>query len=134
MGGERHPDPTHVEERGMTRDMLLALALRCEKASGPDWNLDAEIWHATDTEKAECFDRKDAPAFTASLDAALTLVPEPLDWLIRSRCHSFRHGHYAHIMAGDVNTTGRTMGECWAITPALALCAASLRARAEAQP
>ena len=129
----------------MTTDraaLLMDLADRCEKATGPDRELDARIYILTAGGSAADADYAATdpdvtckpPRFTASLDAALTLVPECADWLLRSRCSNFQNGFYAHIMQGDVNRAGRTLGECFAATPALALCAAALRALASGAP
>lgn len=59
----------------------------------------------------------------ASLDAALTLVPEGWDWVINSdgAC-TLEHPDHAVPLV-----------EAFAATPALALCAAALRARASIQ-
>lgn len=118
---------------------LLALAERVEKASGPDRELDADIAKAVGVPATlvighECLGNlrsvpQNAPRYTASLDAALTLVPKRWRtesigenpqiagrwtvWL-RHRLDDPRHG----VAVGD------------AATPALALCAAALRARA----
>jgi len=56
--------------------------------------------------------------FTASLDAAMALVPEGWDYTIRKRHVELRHPVQR---AFDTGATGAT--------PALALCAAALRAR-----
>ena len=62
------------------------------------------------------------PRYTTSIDAALTLVPAGFDW---------RVGHYAgHPNAGAVVATPEIEAtRCDAATPALALCAAALKAR-----
>jgi hypothetical protein len=66
-----------------------------------------------------------APTYTASLDAAMTLVPEGLTRLVRDGSESDCTGDnrpYANI--------GRETGEAHAATMELAVVAASLRARA----
>lgn len=66
--------------------------------------------------------------YTASLDAAMTLVPEGLSRLVRDGSKHDGNGDnrpYANI--------GHETGESYAATMALALCAAALRARAQAQ-
>mgnify|MGYP003532425894 FL=1 len=108
------------------RERLLALALRCEKAEGPDRELDAAImrlfansvesddgdwWYGPHDEMP-----RKVPAFTASLDAALTLVPEECGWMVM----------------GCAAKVGRQPSR--GATPALALASAALRARAEPQP
>lgn len=72
--------------------------------------------------------------FTASLDCAMTLVPEGLGWGLTnieggdyeamdfSRCTAVLHGGSVELCRSD------------AATPALALCAAALRARAADAP
>jgi hypothetical protein len=141
-------------------ETLLALAERCEAASGPDRYLDARIWcevgnhlgfddppqkhrlmrplqpricimgrwlgsaldkYPEDVEGVAYNWR--VPAFSASLDAAMTLRPK--GWVLSSVAE---HG-------------AKRAGACWTIpgkydcgtmaaTPALALTAAALRARA----
>lgn len=60
------------------------------------------------------------PAYTTSLDAALTLVPEGHSWLIENDCHH-HHVPRAWVKRGpDVRHD----------SPALALCIAALKARA----
>lgn len=60
------------------------------------------------------------PEYTASLDAAMTLVPEGFDWAV------FRTngGLTVHAWCGYRD-------DVFAATPALALCAAAIRARSE---
>lgn len=123
----------------MTRDELIA---RLEAATGPDRELDRAIamslgwrhdphdgpygtWTAPDGTRHTTFNE-----WTASIDAALTLVPEGMDWLICSRRRNFRDGYYVHIMDGDVNRDGHSAGEAWHLAPAVALCIAALKARA----
>jgi hypothetical protein len=95
---------------------LLALADRCEQAAGPDRELDAEIARFLVLTGAEDIARSRYgwSYFTASLDAAVTLVPEGCGWMVMK----------------NVAKVGRWPKR--ASTPALALCAAALRARAAA--
>lgn len=119
--------------------ILLELAERVEAASGPDRELDVatheaigapfvmEYWTEADTEPTRNLSH--VPRYTASLDAALTLVPEewhtgayhqgpsgkPHHWILRT------------IADGDQRYTEV---DAKASTSALALCAAALRARA----
>jgi hypothetical protein len=151
----------HQEEYSdMPQDMgaLLALAERCEQATGPDRDLDALIRCAVFAPQgafvrrspingAWCIyeisyggkERSWEPrglsrearvgAFTASLDAAMTLVPEGFDWLIGRT----NDGLTIHAEVGGRGDEFMRFGN----TPALALCAAALRARAstkEQQP
>ena len=114
---------------------LLELAERCEAATGPDAALDREIWLKAVADKEQRFlvevgrdahgDKEanfrtdwmaDGARYTASIDAALTLVPEGSSWML------IRHSEgFTLAKAGS--------DPCKGATPALALCAASLRAR-----
>ena len=123
-------------------DQLEALALRCEQATRPDRELDLAIWRAV-TGEPWCWhvgfpaqtvitwDRYGVEAagnpivsldeLTASLDAALTLVPDG---------YVVNLGNDEPIWAQvwiDNDPTSRGGGT----TMALALCAAALRARAQ---
>jgi hypothetical protein len=143
----------------MTRADLLALAERCEAATGPDRELDAQIhcavkgWQfshwggeffgttpagerftvglparsASDTATTHHKMRTDslAPAYTVSLDAAMTLVPEGA---------LFDVGHFGDdkpgvFLSSVMPERGKTQS-AEAATPSLALAAASLRAMA----
>lgn len=125
-------------------NVLLDLAERCERATGPDRELDYEIAAAVNLWLAEqAYSRvpgdngwysetpfikganKVAPSsdYTASIDAAMTLVPEGLHWVLKSsdpkavaRIGGWKTGNY-RIIGAD------------AATRTLALCAAALRAR-----
>jgi hypothetical protein len=133
---------------------LLELAERCEKAAASDRELDVDIallvggagkiggtiYHqGADAKytlthgmtlaeavgkapKRDCAIWNAVPDFTASVDAAMTLVPERFDWII---------GHTNSGLTIHAEVGGRG-GEYqrFAATPALALCAAALRARA----
>ena len=96
---------------------MTDLATRIEQAEGPSRELDAEIatifgW--TPAHDLVC------PAYTASLDAAMTLVPD---------------GTNVHAVILDKGLTRIELNgttkylKVDAATPALALCAAALRAR-----
>jgi hypothetical protein len=124
----------------MTRDDLPALIARVEAATGPDRKLDSMIllavtpggsWRqnsdgvwllrveddSTPGETARTY--RDPPAYTASLDAAMALVPERWLWVVGSMGNARVH---------EDQTSGRdAIGQ--AATPALALTAAALRAR-----
>jgi hypothetical protein len=124
----------------MTREEIIALAERCEKATGPDRELDAQIWVAVTpactrrelrgihkaTGKEQIIDETRepdgrliiVPAVTASLDAAMTLVPEGWGYSICPTSALLTRSTSDHgVMAR-------------AATPALALTAAALRAKA----
>jgi hypothetical protein len=115
----------------MNRDELLQLAERVERASGPDRELDCSIAVGVGAVDARTkpsglqgfgyVDRNqwacsNVPPYTASLDAAMSLVPEGRFW----RIDRDSAGHWARV-SGIL---------CGAATPALALCAASLKALA----
>ena len=130
-----------------SRDLDLAI-LNAIHAPSPEW-----VWRSGDETITRLVYGEGAPgnpvcsldAYTTSLDAAVTLVPEGCSWDVRFRSHhdcavdvgedwATRHPtkHSAHVwrMAHrglyDIRENGT------AKTPALALCAAALRARAEA--
>jgi hypothetical protein len=141
----------------MTKIELVALANRCERALGPDRELDARIVEALGYRRTveregkvwryygsgplgniERLAKATLPRYTASLDAAMTLI-EP-DWAF-----SIDNGPCHWICLGEEKPMGRCdikypkpdydgEGDSWitvraiAATPALALCAASLKA------
>lgn len=67
-----------------------------------------------------------APAFTSSLDAAMTLVPEDLAW----KLHVTTQESLAHILPDNEHYRGPALAFGVGCTPALALTAAALRTRA----
>ena len=119
---------------------LLKLADRVEALDGPDREVDVEVALCTGWEnrlgakqewlKPNGFASTEGPPyFTASLDAAMTLVPDGWLWEV---------GNYA--AKGDATVTHPNYNpdtyngiQVWveAKTPALALCAAALRARSK---
>lgn len=131
-----------------TRDALLALAERAEAATEPDRALHGDIaealglnppWAGKRTPHfwrdswSDGRDYWDAPAYTTSLDAAMTLVPKGWGWLVSQP-------NEKAIASGLLKKDTPVMGEVQygcdrrytvaAATPALALCAAALRAHA----
>jgi hypothetical protein len=122
---------------------LTELAARCEAATGPDRELDAEIaaklcggsavspidlsgryWKPG--ARGFCI----APAYTASIDAALTLVPEGWGWHMRcypelnlSLCELYADEH------AEDEGVDYFRGRSKFATPTPAICAAALRAR-----
>ena len=142
---------------------LLELAARCEKATGPDRELDAWIWVQSGLLAVSCpettakgpavavgyYSGRDpsipldeltmadvtpaygCPEFTASLDAAMTLVPEGWVFVRLERERAFpgesRQWDFWAVM---MEPHGPGYSKVSAETPALALCAAALRARA----
>lgn len=111
----------------------LALAERCEAASGPDRETDCRIRCAINGEDFDTYravvpalGQWMTPAYTASIDSAMTLVPVPQSFVISHCGNTVAH---VQLIGGDPCSddpefTGR------AATPALALCAAALKARA----
>lgn len=112
---------------------LLRLAERCEQVTGPDRELDREIklaleigkpWTRSTPEAARVW----ALHYTASLDAAMTLVPEGFHIDLRVRADDTppiaglkQMGHLSIRQSDLVSETSE------AATAALALCAAALR-------
>lgn len=102
---------------------MTDLITRLESADGPSRELDAEIAVVCGIDigrsKGDPNDHR-LPAYTASIDAALTLVPEG------------RHTEIEIWTDGrgraEFNGVGTTCG-AWGRTPALALAAAALKAR-----
>jgi len=123
----------------MNNDMI-SLAERCEAAAGPCEELDADIalaagWKHRSGKDWHLVLPWERPCYTASIDAAMTLVPEEWTaWGVWSRRRKTKF--YAVLSRLRDNFEGNELGEeedaeskrC--ATPALALCAASLRARA----
>ena len=113
----------------MTTQDILEIAARCEAATGPDTQLDALIWCAiNDLEPwqrvIDDFERGQATRYTASLDAAMTLVPEGLRRVEFGTYDA--GGAWAYVWSVPTDEKG----EADAATEALALTAASLKARA----
>ena len=131
-------------------EQFEALALRCEQATRPDRELDLAIWRAV-TGEPWCW-HVDFPAqtvitwdrygveaagnpivsldeLTASLDAALTLVPEGMRPSVGQNVH---HGYWHAFVQSIVDSTPHQLGGAVSNTSgALALCAAAIRARAQ---
>lgn len=127
---------------------LLELAERCEAATGPDREIDAQIIvtleHPEYRYPDEVLNRKPSswdeaagrfrhdgfggsipwPAYTASIDAALTLVPSGHLWQV----NQWETGADAHM--APTRPIYSPQPKAKAATPALAICAAALRARA----
>lgn len=128
---------------------LLRLAELCEKAVGADRELDALIrcachhpweWHIRPAKKPGTVTARYesgshgtfiAQRFTASLDAAMTLVPEGWSWGITAETERLLSGHTPFSASVRRYWTSFDQDHfCRGATPALALCAAALRARA----
>ena len=121
---------------------LLNLADRCEQAAGPDRELDGAAWCAVNGysfvkwdgagvvwRKADGgirhYPASRVPYYTASLDAAVTLVPKGCGYQIISGFDEDGLTHASvYVPAIDNGERGDSA------TAALALCAAALRARA----
>lgn len=137
------------------------LISRLEKAAGPDRGIDARIWLACEPcELPDCFsdakqriadriisgsgDDGECPPYTSSIDAALTLVPPtyttsvhsdrpetfPTGWSIDQLCDSEFQAEITYFPTWNVEPP--TLGEGYAISPAIALCIAALKARSAA--
>lgn len=104
----------------MTDDAIRDLIERVERAEGPLFALDCAIGQALRP------DRESWPAYSASIDAAMTLVPK--GWT-RSMFDADNGDALARLeFEGETPSADREVharGETWA----LALVAASLRAR-----
>lgn len=116
---------------------------RLERATGASRELDAEIFIAVTPGVAEAgrIDRsggcvgwwpkdgpyqsaQDSPRYTASLDAALTLVPEGAQWSLEADTAWVRV-----LKAGDVGEFQGGFNQRDGKCTALAICIASLKAR-----
>ncbi len=113
------------------RETLLALADRVEALTGPSREVDLAI--ATETRKPQPSDKffgkrqaKVAKPFTASLDAAMTMMPE--GWLVVSLSDLGLAGG-CMCRLGNPGTSQDAMSDCGVRTLTLALTAACLRAR-----
>lgn len=105
---------------------LVEIAERCEQADGPTREIDIEIGRAIhpDLEWYKETVRWNADQYTASLDAAVSLLPAGLRWLCGSGDGTVGRPPWANVGmpgAADVHVTARTLP--------LAICAAALRAR-----
>lgn len=129
----------------MAENPLIALAARCEAAEGANRELDCLIatalgwrevpnptfagglvgrWYRADGTMSDHFG---VPRYTALLDAAMTLVPE--GWIVALEIFP-EEGSEALLRDDRINPVRLSNQEASAATPALALCAAALRARA----
>ena len=106
-------------EVGMTEEMrerMIGLAERCEAATGANYDLDCDI-----ARFAFRIPTATPKPFTASIDAAMSLVPSHMDWQYSSATGT------ANVFDRDKKTFGHTDTDY----PSLALCAAAIRARFE---
>lgn len=106
---------------------------RLEAAEGEDGWLSEDIAKAVGIWSLTAGRFPTYPGYTGSLDAALTLVPEGYIYLIRQGHPDLPDGsgrtlHFANVIpVVDFRNDHRA----YANTPALALCIASLKARAK---
>ena len=124
-------------------DELIA---RIEAASGPDRELDKEILttflgYRDIMGGGTLFDRgndgywneETLPSPTGSIDAALALVPDGMLWMVTNTGVDDPHKpdfSKATAVVADWQRSASDIDDRSAATPALALCAAALRARA----
>lgn len=126
---------------------LLVLADRVEKLTGPDRDLEAEIWlactpgatrnkwsyvHKATGRECTVDETRDAtdrliivPEYTTSIDASLTLLPEGW-WWSAGVC---RRENHASVGSEIGTVEGELIFETFGATAPLALLAAILRAR-----
>jgi hypothetical protein len=108
---------------------LLDLAERCEKAEGPDRKLNRDIAQAVEGEVYPAWSIFNSSRYTASVDAALTLVPEGyllgLTNVADGAAPDFSKATALVARLPDEQTQPAV-----AASMALAICAAALRARA----
>ena len=127
----------------MNNDMI-SLAERCEAATGGDREIDRAIGRIAGAAKEQpdgtwmtyhedgYTHSINPPAYTASLDAAMTLVPDGWDWAVGTgrKQHMTENGKRPWAWCAPGQNFAMPQDLPLAATPALALCAASLRARA----
>jgi hypothetical protein len=99
------------------------LITRLEAVSSPQYMLDQAIWEAVVPGGLDAgIDRP--PAFTGMIDKAILVVPEGMDWSVVRRTRRPYRGIFSYeAVVWDLREQGFAHG------PALALCAAALRAR-----
>lgn len=116
------------------------LIKQLEKATGPDEDLDEAIAcliAPPHPKHGKPIGMINASRYTASIDAALTLVPEGWQWQISNRAPEPHIGR-AYLNNRELINTGRggltpnpkyRGAEVTAATPVIALCIAALKAR-----
>lgn len=114
---------------------LPDLISRLQSATGPDRELDEAIgnwlWSHGDKKPWECFDYgPDGPGkkFTASIDVALTLLPNNLAVHEMGHVHPDRREWYVYIVTSDQAWQGRHA------VPAIAMCITALKTIAAKTP
>lgn len=130
-------------------ELLTELIAALEKATGPDRELDAKIYCFVNGLSLVKFNKNESiqhqpvrdnaggtyhtmltppPHYTASIDAAMTLVPDGDPWTLGQ---SIYHMHWTAIINEfGPGQTIRSRGSGGSPFPAIALCIASLEARA----
>lgn len=144
----------------MNRDTLLALAERCEQSKDgcreldaaiaatlkigrnlPDWALNwGGEWKPTIHGHVALMqdDGKPGPSFssltyTASLEAALTLIPKGKSWSIEDPANADgSRSVFGYPSRCVAHVEGSASVHDYAVTPALAICTAALRSLARA--
>jgi hypothetical protein len=120
-----------------TKAEWIALAERCEKATGSDREIDAEIYDALCPQRLGYKAGKNIvrmfggaawlPCCTNSLDAITALIERELPE-VRWVCRTDTLGGFGNLYR---RRNPDRSWPCFAFTPALALCAAFCRAMAE---
>lgn len=144
-----------TDSNALSESALQDLAERIEAADGPDREIDAAIYQMlnphmepipatagrfydpskTSRQSAVRYHISGgatglAPRYTASLDEATTLVPGPdWEWSLEVQMGHLLHGDDERMIAIVKMGDPLRGWEAAAATPALALCAAALRAR-----
>lgn len=132
------PNPVSNESQG---GVLLALAARCEAATGPDRDIDRALCPVVGIRVVDeghplgvCYYDENRhgiplPLFTHSMDAAIRLVPE--GWLLANLSQTDAGFWWAELRKGYITSYSAVAmtSHYRAATAALALTAASLRAR-----
>lgn len=115
---------------------MIELAERCEKATGPDRDLDGLIYRSIDPVIEQCWPHWDrlqreqiVPRYSESIDAAATLLAPGVH--VSAQFDMPDEG--SDTAASIVLSYGEErLGSGLAATPALALCVAALRAKSAA--
>lgn len=135
--------------RSLTAEACAELVGRLEKATGPDRELDAQIYCAKNGYGFVKFERwnqhagrlfysipgmelhcgsEGFPLYTRSIDSALTLVPEGWAWFVE-RIEGYSEGR-ARLWIPSKRTLGLKIEQVdfEAATPAIAICISALKA------
>lgn len=115
---------------------IAALIARLEKATGPDYRLSQDIGEAINLPGHYRYEHPGSENqswknYTASLDAAMTLVPEGVSFAVGKGIETELGGSATDYAWCGSKAVPHEGPYAWAATPALALCAAALRARAK---